>query len=118
MEKKKSMLTSTILAGALIAVSSLSANANSMFRYNNLGSAEEVRTNLSKTTGGANSLELSCGATSKTDSTKTGKDGKCGATKTKDGKCGATKTKAKGKDGKCGEGKCGAGKKAATPKKG
>lgn len=120
MEKKKSILTSTIIAGAIIAVSGLNANANGLFRYNNLGSGEEVRTNLLKKVGGANSLELSCGAKSKTDTTKKGKDGKCG-----EGKCGASKTKAKGKgkDGKCGEGKCGAskGKKAApatAPKKG
>lgn len=111
MEKKKNILRSTIIASAIIAVSGLSANANGMFRYNNLGSGEVVRTNLSKQASGANSLELSCGAKSKTDSTKTGKDGKCGATKTKAGK---------GKDGKCGEGKCGAGKTKTTsaPKKG
>lgn len=110
MEKKKSMLASTIIAGAIIAVSSLSVNANGLFRYSKLGSGEEVRTNLLKRAGGANSLELSCGAKSKTDSMKTSKDGKCGA----------AKTKAKGKDGKCGEGKCGAGKakKTTMPKKG
>lgn len=116
MEKKKNILRSTIIASAIIAVSGLSANANTMFRYSNLGSGEVVRTNLSKQARGANSLELSCGAKSKTDSTKTGKDGKCG-----EGKCGASKTKAgKGKDGKCGEGKCGAGKTKTTsaPKKG
>lgn len=117
MEKKKNILKSTIIASAIIAVSGLSANANGLFRYNNLGSGEVVRTNLSKQASGANSLELSCGAKSKTDSTKTGKDGKCG-----EGKCGASKTKAKGKgkDGKCGEGKCGAGKAktSSAPKKG
>jgi len=118
MKNKKNMLTSTIIAGAMIAVSGLGAKASGLFSYNNLGSAEEVRSNLLNHNSGANTLELSCGAKAKTDSTKKGKDGKCG-----EGKCGGSKTKAKskkGKDGKCGEGKCGAGKnkKATTPAKG
>ncbi len=110
MEKKKSILTSTIIAGALIAVSGLSANANGLFDYNSLGSAEELRSNLLNKVSASNTLELSCGAKAKTDSTKKGKEGKCGA----------AKSKSKGKDGKCGEGKCGAGKdkKTTTPKKG
>lgn len=107
MEKKKSILTSTIIAGAIIAVSGLNANANGLFRYNHLGSAEEVRTTLLNKTSGGNSLELSCGAKSKSDSTKKGKDGKCG-----EGKCGATKTKSKAKDGKCGAAK---NKQTTTP---
>ena len=79
--KTKSIIASTLLAGALFATTTSNANP---FHYNNLGTGEEVRTNL---LGQQNrGFELSCGAKSKTDSTTTAK---------------------KGKDGKCGEGKCG-----------
>ncbi len=91
--KKKSLLAGTLVAGALITAASFSANAASMFRFNELGSGASVRSNLLENNVSANrALELKCGADS---------------TKTKDGKCGAKK----GKDGKCGEGKCGAKKK-------
>jgi len=118
MENKKNILASTIIAGAMIAVSGLGAKASGLFSYSNLGSAEEVRSNLLNHSSSANTLELACGAKSKTDSTKKGKDGKCG-----EGKCGGSKAKAKskkGKDGKCGEGKCGATKtkKTTAPAKG
>lgn len=113
MEKKRNLIGGSIVAGAILAVSGLTTNAAGMFSYNNLGTGEEVRTNLLSSNGNnAKTLELTCGTKEKTDSTaKKGKDGKCG-----EGKCGekkkmdSTGTK-KGKDGKCGEGKCGESKK-------
>jgi len=109
-----------MIAGALLSVSAITANTNSLLNYNGLGTAGEVRTSLVKT------IELNCGE--KKDATKTdtktkdakcgehkdakAKDGKCGEHKAKDGKCGEKKAK----DGKCGEGKCGEKKKTDTPK--
>lgn len=109
--KTKKVLKGSLIAGAVLGMSALSANANQLFSFNELGSGSEVRSTLLEraTSGTANLLmELKCG-----DSTKT-KDGKCG-----EGKCGDKKATGKSKDGKCGEGKCGEGKcggKKATDK--
>ena len=86
-----------MIAGALFATTSFTANASDLFRFEHLGSADAVRTNLLPASATAsNTLELTCGAKSKSDSTmKKGKDGKCG-------------------EGKCGEGK----KKKSSTKKG
>jgi uncharacterized low-complexity protein len=103
MEKKKSILAGSLLTGAIIAVSSFSANAAGMFNYNNLGTGHEVRTNLLRRENSSKNFELKCGEKGKTDSTmaKKGKDGKCG-----EGKCGDNKKPMKkGKDGKCGANK-------------
>jgi len=126
MEKKSTLVTCSMIAGALMSVSAI--NANSLLNYNALGTAGEVRTAIVKT------LELNCGEKKATDTktdTKT-KDAKCGEKKTKDAKCGEKKTKdakcgekktkdakcgeKKTKDAKCGEGKCGEKKKTDTPK--
>ena len=113
MEKKSTLVTCSMIAGALLSVSVVKANTNSLLNYNGLGTAGEVRTSLVK------SIEATCGE--KKDATKTdtkAKDGKCGEhkdAKAKDGKCGEHKDK-KAKDGKCGEGKCGEKKKTETPK--
>lgn len=110
MEKKSTLVTCSMIAGALLSVSAITANTNSLLNYNGLGTAGEVRTSLVKT------IELNCGE--KKDATKTDtktKDAKCGEhkdAKAKDGKCGEKKAK----DGKCGEGKCGEKKKTDTPK--
>ena len=102
MEKKSTLVTCSMIAGALLSVSAVKANT-SLLNYNALGTASEVRTAIVKT------IELSCGekkgaATgTATTSDKKAKDGKCG-----EGKCGEKKDgKGKAKDGKCGEGKCG-----------
>ncbi|WP_026769159.1 hypothetical protein [Asinibacterium sp. OR53] len=94
MEKKRNIVAGSILAGAMIAVSGIAANAAGTFHYNNMGSGEAVRGNLLSRTAVSRSLELKCGEKGKADSTmgKKGKDGKCG-------------------EGKCGEGKCGGHKK-------
>ena len=105
MEKKKNILTGSLIASAIVACSSFTTSATEAFSHSNLGSSAEVRTNLSERAGHA--LELNCGTKSKDDATKDGakkKDGKCGK-KMKDGKCG---------EGKCGEGKCGKDKKATS----
>jgi uncharacterized low-complexity protein len=96
MEKKSTLVTASMIAGALLSVSAV--KATSLLEYNALGTAGEVRSSLVK------SIEATCGekkAETK-DAAKT-KDAKCGEKKAKDAKCGEKKAK----DGKCGEGKCG-----------
>jgi uncharacterized low-complexity protein len=96
MEKKSSLVTCSMIAGALLSVSAL--KANNLLEYNALGTAGEVRSSLVKT------LEAACGE-KKDEKAKDdkAKDAKCGEKKAKDAKCGEKKAK----DGKCGEGKCG-----------
>jgi uncharacterized low-complexity protein len=113
MEKKSTLVTASMIAGALLSVSSV--KASSLLEYNALGTAGEVRSALVKT------IEGACGekkADAKAKDAKCGekkaKDAKCGEKKAKDGKCGEGKCgekKGKAKDGKCGEGKCGEKKK-------
>lgn len=98
MEKKKSILTGSLIASAIVACSTFSASATEAFHHSTLGSSAEVRTSLS------NETQEPAGSTTPTKR----KDGKCGGKMKKDGKCGK-----KMKDGKCGEGKCGKGKKKA-----
>jgi uncharacterized low-complexity protein len=122
MEKKSTLVTCSMIAGALMSVSAVKAT-NSLLEYNALGSAGEVRSALVKT------IEAECGekkADTKKDAKATdtkAKDAKCGEHKSKDGKCGevncgekkdAKNTDGKAKDGKCGEGKCGE-KKSEKP---
>jgi uncharacterized low-complexity protein len=111
MEKKSTLVTCGMIAGALMSVSAV--KANSLLEYNALGTATEVRTSIVKT------IEASCGEKKDAKATETkksdgkAKDGKCG-----EGKCGekkdAKKSDGKAKDGKCGEGKCGE-KKSEKP---
>lgn len=93
MEKKSTLVTCSMIAGALLSVSAV--KASSLMEYNALGSAGEVRSALVK------SIDATCGEKKAVDP-KT-KDAKCGEKKAKDAKCGEKKAK----DGKCGEGKCG-----------
>ncbi|MCE3259069.1 MAG: hypothetical protein K0S12_710 [Bacteroidetes bacterium] len=95
MEKKSTLVTASMIAGALLSVSAV--KATSLLEYNALGTAGEVRSSLVK------SIEATCGEKkAETKDAKT-KDAKCGEKKAKDAKCGEKKAK----DGKCGEGKCG-----------
>ena len=115
MEKKKNILTGSLIASAIVACSSFTTSATEAFSHSNLGSSAEVRTNLSERAGHA--LELNCGTKSKDDATKDGakkKDGKCGKKMKKDGKCGKKMKDGKCGEGKCGEGKCGKDKKATS----
>jgi uncharacterized low-complexity protein len=106
MEKKKmSFIKGTLVAGALISVSALSAtpNASSLFDYSALGSGAEVRSEiLHSNTSPFNNFEAKCGEKSATTTKTTASEGK--------------KAEAKCGEGKCGEGKCGD-KKAATDTK-
>jgi uncharacterized low-complexity protein len=95
--KKKVLLTGSLLAGALLATVNLQANAADLFRFNNLGTGEAVRTRLLDGASHARTLELACGEKKDSASMKKGKDGKCG-------------------EGKCGEGKCGDKKKGGKKK--
>jgi uncharacterized low-complexity protein len=96
--KKKVLLTGSLLAGALLATANLNANAADLLRFKDLGTGESVRARLMDAGSAARSLELNCGAKKDSAGVKKGKDGKCG-------------------EGKCGEGKCGDKKKAAKAKK-
>ncbi len=44
--KKKALLTGSLIAGALMATANLNANAADLFRFNNLGTGESVRARL------------------------------------------------------------------------
>ena len=130
---KKTLVAGSLIAGAVFGAASLHANANDLFRFDELGSGATVRAHLldqSETNLKAFLLELSCGEDAKKDpadakkfpATKKADDksieakcgeGKCGEGTSKDMKTGATAdtTKAakdsKSAEGKCGEGKCG-----------
>ncbi|HEU4554641.1 MAG TPA: hypothetical protein VFS25_17475 [Chitinophaga sp.] len=93
--KKKVLLTSSLLAGALLATANMQANAADLFRFNNLGNGEAVRTRLMDDAGHARTMELNCGAKKDSTSMKKGKDGKCGEGKCGEGKCGDKKSKTK-----------------------
>lgn len=130
-KNKVNLLKSTLVAGALISVSSLGAApaSSNLFNYNALGSGSQVRTgiiNSHSPFNAMNTFEAKCGEKSKTSEAKCG-EGKCG-----EGKCGegakasadsaktksaeAKATEAKCGEGKCGEGKCGEGEKKAAKK--
>jgi uncharacterized low-complexity protein len=91
--KQRSILSGSLLAGVLLAATSIQAEPSRLFRFNDLGSGDHVRSELLAHNG---NLELKCSK----DSTSTKKT----------------------KDGKCGEGKCSGSKKdstsKSTPKKG
>lgn len=93
--KKKVLLTGSLLAGALLATANLNANAADLFRFNDLGTGESVRARLMDGNSDARSLELNCGAKKDSAGVKKGKDGKCGEGKCGEGKCGDKKKKAK-----------------------
>ena len=123
-KKKRNFIKGTLVAGALLSVTALSAtpNASSLFDYNALGSGAEVRTEILHSSASPfNSFEAKCGEKSAKKAeaeTKSG-EAKCGEGKCGEGKCGegdkkaetakaTTKTaEAKSAEAKCGEGKCG-----------
>ena len=117
---KKKILRGSLIAGAIIGASSLTASPADLFTYNDLGSGSEVRAALVEEAMNSSSnlfLELKCGegkcGEEKKEETKS--KTKKGETKaeTKEGETKAetkeTKKKKEGKseEGKCGEGKCG-----------
>lgn len=126
---KKTIISGTLIAGAVFGTFSINAAESNMFKYSELGSGSVIRANLlnqSETDLKAYLLELNCGENvNKTTETKKSEDkskeakcgeGKCGENKTtvsKDTKTEATaksdsaSKENKSKEGKCGEGKCG-----------
>lgn len=95
MENKKSIFTGSVIASAIIGLSSLTASAASISNYSSLGTGGDVRSELLTTSSSVGFSELACGEK-----------------KTKEAKCGEKgKKKGKAKEAKCGEGKCGEGKK-------
>lgn len=96
--KKKSLLSGSLIASILLATTSLHAEPPRMFRFENLGSGDNIRTELLARNA---NLELKC--SKDTTAAKKGKDGKCG-----EGKCSGSKkgmkmdSTRKAKDGKCG----------------
>jgi uncharacterized low-complexity protein len=140
MKNKKTILSGSVIASAILAVSGTNVGATSLTDFNTLGSGAEVRSSLLGNPADAiNAFELACGEKKdakakeascgekkdgKAKEAKCGegkaKDAKCGEHKTddkaKEAKCGEHKTDGKAKDAKCGEGKCGEHKKDATHK--
>lgn len=125
MKNKKTILSGSVIASAILAVSGSNVAAASLTAFNTLGSGAEVRSGLLGNPADAiNAYELncaakdakakdaSCGEHKKADAKKTdgkAKDASCGEHKKAD-----AKTDGKAKDAKCGEGKCGEHKKAET----
>jgi uncharacterized low-complexity protein len=100
MKNKKTILSGSVIASAILAVSGTNVGATSLTDFNTLGSGSEVRSNLLGNPADAiNAFELACGE--KKDAK--GAEAKCGEGKAKDAKCGEHKTDDKAKDAKCGE---------------
>lgn len=128
-KKKSSFIKGTLVAGALLSVTALSAmpSSSSLFNYNALGSGAEVRTEILHSNANPfNNFEAKCGEKSTTKAEAKSSEAKCGEGKCGEGKCGegdkkAAKTKsgkkaseAKAAEAKCGEGTCGeSGKKVS-----
>ena len=123
--KTKLVLRGSLLAGSIISLGALQANADELVRVENLGSGGEVRaTLLASERVLDNAIELKCGEKEETKSeTKKSEskaeEHKCGEGKCGEGKCGEkgkeetkseAKSESKAEEHKCGEGKCGEGK--------
>lgn len=124
--KTKLILKGSLLAGSIISLGALQANAEELVRAENLGSGGEIRaTLLASERVLDNAIELKCGeketkakeetkkseskSESKAEEAKCG-EGKCGeSSKTEESKK-AEKSESKAEEHKCGEGKCGEGK--------
>ena len=111
MKNKKTILSGSVIASAILAISGTNVGATSLTDFNTLGSGSEVRSSLLGNPADAiNAFELACGEKKdakgaeascgeKKDAKAT--DAKTTDTKAKDAKCGEKKAK----DGKCGEGR-------------
>lgn len=125
---KKNFLATGLLAGSVLSLGALQANATNLLSYQDLGSGSQVRAELLRSERSlVGSYELSCGekkTESKAAEQKCG-EGKCGENKAEskaaehkcgEGKCGENKAESKAAEHKCGEGKCGEGKCGAESK--
>jgi len=127
-KKRANLIKGTLVAGALLSVTALSAipNSSSLFNYRVLGSGAEVRSEiLHSDASRSNNFEAKCGEKTETkaESEVKSTEAKCG-----EGKCGegdkkvegkqtkkeakaakakSAETETKAKEAKCGEGKCG-----------
>jgi len=109
-ENKSRLLKTVVIGGMIAGASSLSANADNLFNYGDLGSGAEIRSNLLEQYGSPVS-------TANLPGDYLVSEAKCGESKCGEGKCGEEKKAEKGKEAKkgesktteakCGEGKCG-----------
>lgn len=95
--KKNSLVSGAVLAGMFLSAAGMNAYSSDLFKYNELGSGAQVRTNLSADESASHISLLAYSDDNKKSTTKP-------ATKP------AAKKEVKGKEGKCGEHKCGEGK--------
>lgn len=120
---KKNIFATGLLAGSVLSLGALQANATNLLNYQDLGSGAQVRAELLRSERSlVGSYELSCGE-KKTESKAA--EQKCGEGKAEsksaehkcgEGKCGENKAESKAAEHKCGEGKCGEGKCGAESK--
>ncbi|MBR8537334.1 hypothetical protein KDU71_17325 [Carboxylicivirga sediminis] len=116
------LLKTVIIGGMIAGASSLSANAENLLNYGDLGSGAELRTNLLEQYGSpvhtANLPDTYKSGEAKCGEGKCG-EGKCGEEKKAEGTKEAKKAETKTTEAKCGEGKCGEkkGEKAKTTTK-
>lgn len=120
MNSSKNLKTLGLVTGTLIATSfAFDSNASELFEVNQLGSGNEIRTNLttdlvSNTINGAINFEAKCGEKGKAKEAKCGEKGKAKEQKCGEkGKAGEQKC---GEKGKAGEQKCGEKGKAGEQK--
>jgi len=119
---KNILLTGSIVAGSVIGLSGLQANATETFKYSELGSGAELRTELLQTSSSdLRTIDMSCGEDSKKDKkemkqNKAAKAEKADKAAKADKKEGAA-MESKSTEQKCGEGKCGAKDDKANDKK-
>jgi uncharacterized low-complexity protein len=107
-KKRSNLIKGTLLAGAFLSITALSAtpNSSSLFDYNALGSGAEVRSEILHSNATPfNNFEAKCGE--KTKKTAEGKkaEAKCGEGKCGEGKCGEKKAEATKADAKTSEAK-------------
>ncbi len=114
-EKQSKLLKTVVIGGMIAGATSISANANNLFAYGDLGTGAELRSNLLDQYG-------TPAETANLPSDYILGEAKCGEAKCGEGKCGeaksekakkAKKSESKSAEAKCGEGKCGEGKKEA-----
>ena len=114
-EKQSRLLKTVVIGGMIAGASSLSANADNLFNYGDLGSGSELRGHLLEQYGSPiNTANLPTDyivGEAKCGEGKCG-EGKCGEGKEKKAEKGKEAKKGESKTGeaKCGEGKCGEGK--------
>lgn len=104
---KNILLTGSIVAGSVIGLSGLNANATETFKYSELGSGAEVRTELLQSSSSdIRMIDMSCGEDHK-EAKKEKKEGKEKKDKKAETKEAKASKESKSTEHKCGEGACG-----------